>query len=164
MNCPSCGSDQWKLASVVYDEGAGSTSNTGAGIGASFDGVGVGVGATKGKFLSEFARKASPPVKVGTGPKFTHPALFAMIFFMAIAAIGNVCVGSGGESFSYSPFLTIFFKLIPFLLAVLCMLVFIFTPHYTEDDENRHKEDMKKYKKTKVCLRCGEFYTDNSLN
>jgi len=37
MNCPACSSDQWKLASVVYEEGAGSTSNTVAGIGTIFD-------------------------------------------------------------------------------------------------------------------------------
>lgn len=163
MDCPACSSEQWKLASVIYEEGAGSTSNTIAGIGTSFDNIGVGVGVSKGKYLSDFARKAQPPVKLGTGSKFSHPALLLSIIFLVIAILGNLFVGSGAGSFSHSPFLSIIFKLIPFGLMVFYLSVFLFTPNYTEDDNKRHEKDMAIYSKTKICLRCGEFYVDNKF-
>lgn len=69
MTCPSCGSDDWKLASVVYQQGLShavlSSSGNTLGIGAGSGGVGVGYAksnsTTQGVNQSEFSRRAARP-------------------------------------------------------------------------------------------------------
>lgn len=161
MNCPKCDSDQWKMASVVYDEGTTSTSSVGVGAGASGSGPGAGVGFTTGRNVTALAEKAKPPELKATGSFFSHPCLFGVALFFGIALLGNTFVGSGGESFSHSPFLSVIFKVIPFILGCFFLLGWVFVPHATDADQKRHLKELEKYQKTKVCLRCGNFYQDN---
>jgi len=148
------------MASVVYDEGTTNTSSMAGGVGVGGDGPIGGVGGAKGTHTTGIAEKAKPPELKGTGSFLSHPLMFATGFFIVIAVIGNYFVGSGSESFSHSPFLTIFFKVIPFALGVFCMLGWFFTPNITEADQERYKTELGKYKKTKMCMRCGKLFRD----
>jgi hypothetical protein len=100
MTCPKCGSEEWKLASVVYAEGIHNLSATtnffGGGLGADVLGVdigaGVGRGKTSGTHQTMLSELAAPPVK-------TPPAKFLSskwpplkLFLMAFLPIPAVVV------------------------------------------------------------------------
>jgi hypothetical protein len=69
MTCPTCNADDWKLASVVYQEGlshvATSSNGSTVGVGVGSGGVGVGYARTssdtQGAHQTEFSKRAARP-------------------------------------------------------------------------------------------------------
>lgn len=130
MTCPSCGSDQWKSASLVHKEGMSNSNSKSLGVGVSSGGsLGVGAGSTSGTQQTELSKLATPPTTfvktavclIGVG----ITGIFGFIangwwWFTALCAVGVV----------------VFYRL------------------ETVDDDKLSE----RYKKTRMCTRCGTFY------
>lgn len=56
-HCPKCGSDQWKMLSVLYSEGKSVNKGKFSGIGT----FGIGFGSTFSQIETELSKIASPP-------------------------------------------------------------------------------------------------------
>lgn len=161
MTCPKCGSEDWKLASVVHAGGLSttSTSTVGVGGGANADvfgggiGLGAGVGSTSGKQQTELSKLAAPPTKE------MRPAKAFAIFGVGTVVVGIVFFGR--VSFSEHP---VFTNSI-FLMAPLVTLVGVFrlllTPDISKSFDERHKLALLEYEKKRMCLRCGVFFFDD---
>lgn len=161
MKCPKCGSEEWKLASVVYAGGLSSTSSTGVGVGAhggSDIGLGGGIGSAKGKQQTELSKMAAPPTK----RKSTEPNLAHQVVGVGVIAFGVGAYFFGDLSFSEYPWLTgIFFKVIPAVVLV-ALLILLADGIKDPEVEEEHRLALLEYEKKKMCLRCGDFYVDNS--
>lgn len=162
MKCPTCGGEEWKLASVIYAGGLSTTSSVGLGAGTEGSNLGVGVGAMKGTNQTGLSKSAAPPTLEYSKSKTKHPAFKVAVWSCIIALLGNYFVGSGASSFSESPVLSVLFKVIPFAIFVFSLLAVFYTPHATPEAEEKYRQDMLEYENTKMCLRCGIFYVDNS--
>ena len=126
--CPQCGSSDWKLASLVHQEGSQTlnANTSGIGIGA---GLGVGGANTSGTIQSGIAKQAAPP----TGFAGTA-ALIAVAVISLVIAICN-----------------------PYFLILTCLclaLLFIVVPKETRE----HREAVVKWMQLRMCLRCGRFF------
>ena len=158
MTCPKCGSEDWKLASVIHAGGLStiSTSTIGVGGGASGDvfgggvGVGAGVGSTSGTQQTELSKLAAPPEKE-MRPAKAFAILGGVIFAVGVIFFGNL-------SFSEHPFFTsILFKIAPLTILIGAVRLLL-TPGITKEIEEKHKLALLEYEKKKMCLRCGALY------
>lgn len=134
MACPHCDSDDWKLASLVYQSGLThvDTSTTAVGVGFTDDGMdpGVGVGDTVGTHQTELSRLAAPPI----GYRWTTALIKTCLFFAVLGWLFTeglylFAVISGG---------------IALLLAPL--------------EYRQHRNAMTTWERTRVCQCCGTFY------
>lgn len=135
MPCPTCESDDWRLASLVYQEGLVhvSANTTGGTVGMSKAGVGIGaVGAkTSGVHQTELSRQAAPP------EGSSIPELFGY---------GIVIFGFLGWAFS-SWWL---------LLAAGCAIGAVTT---LLSESKERAAAMARWKLLRHCQRCGGFYS-----
>lgn len=133
MSCPDCGSDDWKKASLVYQEGLinidTATNSLGFGVGGGHLGVGLGRGKTKGVHQTELSKRAELPSD-------------------SSARIGFVC---GAAVTAILGLFTSFW----WLLTVLCIVGAFVT--WSAGADARAKE-IELYNKTRVCQRCGHIY------
>ena len=161
MTCPKCGSEEWKLASVIHAGGLSkiSTSTIGVGAGASADvfgggvGLGAGVGSTSGKQQTELSKLAAPPTKE------MRPAKAFAILGGITLAIGVVFFGK--VSFSEHPIFTNILFFIAPLVTFIGLVRLLLTPAITKEIDEKHKLALLEYEKKQMCLRCGAFYFDN---
>lgn len=135
MPCPTCESEDWRLASLVYQEGLihVSVNTMGGTVGMSKAGVGVGaVGAnTSGVHQTELSKQAAPP------EGSSAPELFGY---------GAVICGFLGWMFSAWWL----------LLAVGCAIgavTILFS------DSKEQAAAMARWKLLRHCQRCGVFYS-----
>jgi len=161
MVCPKCGSEDWKLASVIHAGGLStiSTSTVGVGAGANADvfgggiGLGAGVGSTTGKQQTELSKLAAPPIKE-MRPAKAFLILGGITLLVGIIFFGNV-------SFSEHPIFTnILFVIAPLAMAIGAVRLLL-TPEITKAIEERHKLALLEYEKKKMCLRCGALYLED---
>lgn len=137
MACPSCNSDEWKSASLVYQEGlsaVGSKSGVrGIVVGGSGVNLGLGKIKTKGYQQTVLSSLATPPKG---GFLFTKilAGLIILFFFGAFSSsfpIGNV--------------------------AIIIILTLVVSQVYPREKRKRDRA-VAIYVSTRVCLRCGQFY------
>lgn len=134
MSCPTCGNDDWKLASLVYQSGLThvDTSTTAVGVGFTEDGMdpGVGVGGTVGTHQTELSRLAAPPVGFRWTKAFIKAAVVCAVFGWWFAdgwfTLASLCGG-----------------------LALCFAVYEF---------RIYDKAMMAWEKTRVCQCCGTFY------
>lgn len=148
MTCPNCGSNEWKSASLVYEEGRSVTNTKGSfgGYGISTGGIGIAGGKLEasGKTVSDLSKKAAPP------RPFEEPVLF-------------VILGILGVLFSLFAFWIgpPFFGGILFLVSIVIMLFPGFFPSYFSDEKReRAGLEYAKWRHTRMCTRCGHFYVE----
>lgn len=133
MACPTCNSDDWKLASLVYEEGLQvvdtRTSGGAVGVGTGGFGGGVASGKTTGTVQSALSQRASPP----SGMPMTT---LCMVAFLLTTVFG-------------------LFKSIWFAVAGLCLVGAI---AMWPSEAKAHQATLEIWRKTRMCLRCGHFY------
>ena len=133
MNCPTCGSDDWKAASLVYQEGLTNvdtaTKSVGLGVGGGHVGVGIGRGKTKGVHQTALSKQAAPPQDNSIGA----------VFF-----VGLVFTGVIGLFYHFW-----------WVISLLCVVGIVST--WNSDSEKRAKQ-LELYNKKRVCQRCGHIY------
>lgn len=151
IGCPSCQHDGWKLASLVFSEGFSTVNANTEVIGIGTFGVGLGVGKISGLQQSELSRMTAPPPR----PSFNMDSMGS---------------GSLGLMFAcglFAPFLlwaglTPPFDLKALLFGAGLLLVIWFgitrIRKATEND-NVHSQAIERWKKLKMCTRCGHQYT-----
>jgi len=143
MGCPSCGSDEWKLASFIYKQGLQhvntNTTTIGAGVGSGGLGAGVAEGATNGTHQTALSIAAAPPPAPAEGGMtalvgviFIAAAIYFIDGFWPIAGIG----------------------LIGFILGAALETKALAEPKAT------HQAAMQKWEKTRMCQRCGTLYLE----
>jgi ribosomal protein S27AE len=132
MSCPRCGSNEWKLASLVYKEGVSSSDSSSVGIGVT-SGLSLGVGraSTSGTQQTELSKLAAPPTSFAKTVK---------------CLIGLFATGVFGFVASWWWWLT----------ALFALGVFVFYRTESKEDDLA----TARYNKTQMCTRCGEFYVD----
>jgi hypothetical protein len=134
MNCPACGSDDWKLASLIHKEGLSKieTSSSGGGMGFGRGGVSFVTGRsnTRGTQQSQLSKEAAPPTTM----------IFTVI--LSVTAIILLIL-----SFSASYWF--------FLLTAAA--IFGISKVYPVE-KKKHTEAMAKWQITRLCQRCGTFY------
>ena len=145
MSCPNCGSDDWKLARLVYEEGIQhiDTKNTSLGVGVGMGGVGIGIGGGKqnGIHQTMVSENAAPP----SGPIQTY-GLWGALIGIAIGIIIIFAVGFLQGAF--------FMLLLTPAGALLGWIIALFV------DKTEYNAQMERWSRTKMCLRCGGFYLD----
>jgi len=179
-NCPKCGGEDWRLASIVYSEGLTHTSSTSLSGGILLphleDGVvGVGATSTNGVSQSSLSQLAAPPEKVAP-PKKIESAKFARsarsgFTLSAVTILSAILFGE--VNINENPILM--FIAIP-LPALLGLIFFIkaFVHHFDPEVRKRYDEALRKheaehqaalhrYQHTKMCLRCGIFFDDRGI-
>src|SRR5262245_54592309 len=128
--CPNCGFDQWKSASLVHKEGMSSSQSSSVGVGVSSGGAfGIGGGSTSGTQQSELSKLSAPP------KTFTK----TVICLMAVGITGIL-----GFIASWWWWFT----------ALCAVGVVVFYRLETVEDDILSE----RYKKTRMCTRCGTFY------
>lgn len=145
VSCPSCKSEEWKLASLVYSEGIQhvNTQTSGGGVGIGSGGIAVGAGGatTTGTHQSALSAAASPPEDPAKGIGFLISLVITLIFFIygwlkndaLFPGFALAAVGFAG-SIIISPIIAIIFT------------------------RKLHAEQMAAWHKVRMCLRCGTFY------
>lgn len=146
VSCPHCHSDDWKLASVVYQSGLShvktSTAAVGVGLGG---GVGVGVGgsSTSGQFQTGMSASSAPPKE----PKNGYGGMVAVIFFLMLISVSISDSAGAGVGW------------IIFILGT-CFAIWMKSlerkPY--ENKVAEYKKDYTVWSKTRVCQRCGKSY------
>lgn len=161
MACPKCGSDDWKLASLVYREGlhhsSSQTTFSGVGVGTGGVGVGRGSGQTSGTQQSDLSRLAAPPTNPYPCQDDSDPAVVIGVFCAFIAL---------GISFFASA------NTLGYLLAGLLgyFLPYAIASKYVRRDDSvgrLHAIQMEAWERKRMCQRCGHFYwlrEENSVN
>jgi hypothetical protein len=142
MNCPKCGSDNWKMASLVHAQGVSvievSTSSVGLGISNNVfgDGVGLGIGSSdsSGAQQTLLSKNAAPPER----PSEAGWVLL-ILFIVVIIAIKGASVG---------------------LTLIIALGGFSFALYFQSDKVQKWKQDLLKYQEKKMCMRCGTFFFD----
>ena len=144
MTCSKCGSDQWKLATLVHAEGhtTVSTRTVGGGIGVDGDGIGVGggVAGTSGEHQTMLSKSAAPPEKP-----------FDPAWMVGIGVVSGVLLLGFGASLWWQ----------------IVSGLFIFAGLSSTARENfkvesaQYVKDLAAYRSKKMCLRCGTFYHDD---
>lgn len=169
MGCPKCGSEEWKMASVIHAEGVSEVSTTtfGAGAGADDDalgggvGLGAGVGKTSGTHQTLLSKQAAPPTKK------MQPAVAVLIFGLlslaVIFVLGRFGFWRGSVIDSGPDFVDIWLAVS--LLSVLGGWIGLaLTPKGRKEELDReYKLALLEYEKKKMCLRCGTFYIDDNI-
>ena len=148
MSCPSCKSDDWKLARFVYQSGLShvntSTTNVGAGIGVGSQGVGGGVGvgrgSTSGQHQTGMSALSEPPKE----PSNSAGTVYWVVAFLTL-------IWLGGKS-----------DVIAAIILIVSIILWIgMKPELKKEYEKEvatYKEALANWEKTRVCQRCGTFY------
>lgn len=139
LRCPKCGYDDWKAASLVYEEGTSAINTTtkaaGVGIGSGGIGVGFGGGTTTGKSQTALSERAAPPA--GTG--------VTLVLFQALIGLGIIAFFVPGLR------TTLFWV----ALVVIILLAVTSLAESTDKDTKT-----KEWGKMRVCTRCGDMYPE----
>lgn len=175
MSCPKCGSDQWKMAALVYAEGTSKSESLSLGGGGAVGDDDVtpvfGGGNTFGTQQTELAKLAAPPeAEPFRVPKLPAPITHgyhkkAVILFLIGFPGMIISESSGGVSLA-----------LVVVAVMVASIFFMLAPAFSSSAkaETKRNEEAKKqarreweeaekkkqadYKKTKFCLRCGEKY------
>jgi hypothetical protein len=148
--CPSCGSDEWRAASLIYAEGLSvSMARTrgtavGAGIGVRTGQVSVGAAKyasnTVGSSQTMLSRMAEPPRR-HTRPVVLWSVLTLLCGLVVLMRISASAFDGG----------TAFWALLTLIFAIV-----LASALSTKDDT--YAERMRAYDNQKMCTRCGKFY------
>lgn len=152
MSCPKCGSDDWKLASVVHAGGISSISTSSVGVGAGVEstvlggesGLGMGVSKTSGQQQTEISKLAAPPVKEMRPAQ----AVFGFFVFLFFACWPFAEAGSLAESV----------RKLAAPIATVAMIRMLFTPRIDAEYKERYRLKMAEYADKLMCLRCGHLF------
>ena len=133
MTCPVCNGNNWKAASLVYQEGLTtvdtSTNSLGLGLGGGHLGLGVARGKTKGVHQTELSKRAAPPSENSWRVAFLMGAIVTAIL---------------GLFASFWWFIT-------------CLFIAGVFATWTSGAEARAKE-VEFYNNKRVCQQCGHIY------
>jgi hypothetical protein len=171
MTCPKCGSNEWKLASVIHAGGLSATSTMGAGVGVGND-LSVGVGGAKGTYQTELSKLAAPPTKGNPPAKILSPKaprvgkiMGGYLFALVVIYYLNRHV----SSLEYPLYTNMIFLGLPagFMLLGVGLAFYMRDPEVDEKNrialiayEVKYKLALSEYERTKMCLRCGELFLD----
>jgi ribosomal protein L7/L12 len=139
MSCPKCGSDNWKMASLIHAEGLSGISSSTLGVGGASsnlfgEGVGIGIGSTSATQQSKLSELAAPP---------TASPFSGLFFLMAL-----IFIAYGNKSSSDG------FILFGLIFGGIGIMILI-------SDDKRISEELPNYPNKKMCLRCGTFFFDD---
>jgi hypothetical protein len=143
MSCPKCGSDDWKMASVIHAEGLSGISTSTVGLGVGTGGLGAGVASTKGNQQTKLSKLAVPPRLDSHDGTLSIVIGFFFVFVPPFFIEDNNFV--------------IFLLICGFFLIVIG----ISENSKKEVAEEKYKKELAAYKNKKMCLRCGTFFFDD---
>jgi hypothetical protein len=138
MVCPSCSSDDWKLASLVHQQGISRITSHTSGSGLVWTGsekpaFGMAQSTTRGTQQTAASQAASPPSGFG----------FTKLLCLGIAICGFIGhSGADDAVFGYS-------------MAALCA---VGVPFVVSAEAKSHRKAMTVWRRTRICQRCGTFY------
>jgi len=134
MTCTTCHSDDWKLASFVHKEGLShvNTKTSGGGLVATGSGLGFGAGNAKttGTQQSQTSKEAAPP----SGMLLSMVLGITTVVFLAMSMLASHW----------------------FLLLVAASVYGLYKIYPGE--KSKHAAAMERYRRTRICQRCGTFY------
>ena len=139
-NCPTCQSDQFKKATLLHAEGQSVTVGGVVGVGPG----GIGLGAGRGVTKSVLANTCAPPKRPPSSPMGD-----AKLWQIFVVAIPLFIAFRNGTNFSGVDYL--------WLLFGGAGAVYLFSKGAKAETQirARHAEELEKYEKTYMCLRCG---------
>lgn len=161
MSCPKCGSDDWKLASVVHAGGLSTISTTSVGVGAGVEidglgagtGIGSGVSKTSGTQQTELSKLAAPPAKP------MRPAVAWLKFGVVTTIIAIVFFGR--MNLNEHPIIGFFLFMFAPMSAVIAAVRILTKPEISKEIETQHQQAMEEYGRKKMCTQCGTFYFED---
>ncbi len=175
MNCPKCGSENWKLASLIHAEGTMKTESLTLGGGGA---VGeksaiplLGGGLTFGTQQSDLAKMAAPPEKNSfRSPKLPTPVANAS-GKKGLILSGAGILGMLINDYVDSLLLVLLVLLVTlsglfYLLRALHLLIFgaeaVMNRKIKIEAKNKWNElnamKLKEYESLRICMRCGHRY------
>lgn len=143
MTCSNCKSEDWKLASMVHEEGLVLTNSKSTGVGVGTGGIGVGSAQSSGKQQSIVSMRAAPP----------EPAMFMSLLITIVSVIAWMIIAD--LVFKFSEFTIISFGIVLFFLVMFLT---------TRKPDPVYEKKYADWKKTRMCLRCGTFYLPEEIN
>lgn len=150
LECPTCGSQEVRRASLAYEMGVQKTRNKtlGGGVALSMVGpiVGVGGAVSRGRNTSLFAERFEPPKKVRPFMRTFLTFLIGVPLYCFAVLIG-LSIGS-----NFSILLSGGVGL--FCLFVLPFIIFLVSVQKNRDTERK----MQDWSRLFVCERCGEVF------
>ena len=183
MKCPKCGSDQWKMASLIHAEGTSEKEGLilGGGTGLLSDGSGTsaGLGITRQTAQTKLAALAAPPtVEPMPSVKQKSPAANKKAIRGLIGIAMSIIAIVVSEALKISNLLTILGITVGMLYSMAQLLQAIFLLLFGAEANEYRKEKaasklafqqkcakaMDQYKRTQVCMRCGHFYVPELHN
>lgn len=151
MHCPSCGTQDVRKVSMVYENGVQKTRSRtlfGGGLLSLFGpALGVGGAVTRGRNTTLQAERLAPPQKA-------HPFLMAFLIFLAMGLFGGMPmvilhfmfgkVGTAIGSFIY-------------LILIFGLPIFVIV----QGLKNNHRlpAQLEKWNNLFICERCGDVFT-----
>ena len=145
MSCPKCDSDDWKLASVVYNEGFTNVRTSSIGVASN---GGVGVAGTSGKHQTESSRLAAPPTAPSNSVNGCSGCLGLFLIVMTpasmIAVLQNITAFPTALFFGFCAYLYI-------------KIMSEKNKEYSENSDNWNIA-FQKWQNQKVCQRCGTIH------
>ncbi len=145
--CESCGGDQLKKFSLLYEENRTTSKSrtTGVGLGVGPAGIGVGLGGARSRRVSatELAGRVAPPSRDSMMKKKSETGSVLVSILAFLAAYGGFT--SGGFPWAVGAFLTVF----------IGGMVIVGKSIAPEIDQ-AFKKAMDRWKQSYLCLRCGD--------
>jgi hypothetical protein len=136
MSCPNCKGEDWKLASLIYNEGLSSNQSTSTGVAVGAGGIGVGSASSVGSSQTHLSKMAAPPADPQNDLMDGAGIFFALI-------IGGISYLIGG--------------FVPMLVGgIVGAFLGIFVAAMLPD--TAYEQRYAAWKKSRMCLRCGHFY------
>lgn len=155
MSCPSCGFNEWKLVTFVYEQGLHnvnlSSGSLGGSVGSSGLNVGIGSSDTTGTVQCKLSDRAKPPknyLSEVIGVAFVFAGLLA-------GMVGGIWLFQS-LSFFYVIVLAIVCAIIG-AIAGVWMGIWVYST-FCPTHETKHKSELEAWNKRRMCLRCGTFY------
>lgn len=139
--CPNCGSEEWKMASLVWKEGTQSLNANSLGVGISGHDVGIGGAQTTGTLQSNIAKEAAPPKA-----PFSLSGCLMFISFSSLLGFISYLLYKPDECLQF------------LFGAVVALVVAIIASKTDAEAAEAHAKAIERYNRLRMCVRCGNFY------
>ncbi len=131
-NCPSCGSNDWKYAEIVYKQGLTYVESTGE------------------QHQTDLSKRATPPQPSVGGEASTGLGILTFFIGFPIVYFSSPEVTFWGAFFSGKLWLAMF-------IVVLVAMV-LGLDKETPESKDQYIKNCEEWRNTKVCMRCSHFF------
>lgn len=158
MNCPNCNQYDTQKVSVAYQMGTTSIQSSTIGLAGGRigdrKGLGLGVSSSSGTQQSLFIQSIKPPEKENNYGLFV--GCTGCFGFIVLSIIIGIIVGNYADKYA-------FWSVVIIIIGFFYGFMFLYkiskdTSFKKQQAEAKWKEEIEKYEKQWICLRCGSIF------